>query len=101
MIRPYLSDLINDLKTQGVWIVHSGNKAIYYKTRRELKIQLTMKINFISSKDFDETRTMYTASDNINITGSETDAIIKELFESLSQRYQEGLEESMILLLIY
>ena len=27
--------------------------------------------------------------------GNETDEIIKELFESLLQRYQEGLEESM------
>ena len=27
--------------------------------------------------------------------GDETDEIIKELFESLMQRYQEGLEESM------
>ena len=29
------------------------------------------------------------------MTGDETDEIIKELFESLLQRYQEGLEESM------
>ena len=27
--------------------------------------------------------------------GSETDEIIKKLFESLLQKYQEGLEESM------
>ena len=27
--------------------------------------------------------------------GSKTDEFIKELFESLLQRYQEGLEESM------
>ena len=27
--------------------------------------------------------------------GSETDEIIKKLFESLLQRYQEGFEESM------
>ena len=27
--------------------------------------------------------------------GSETDKIIEELFESLLQRYQEGLEESV------
>ena len=27
--------------------------------------------------------------------GSETDEIIEELFESFSQKYQEGLEESM------
>ena len=39
---------------------------------------------------------MTTKSDNIHIVmGSETDEIIKELFESLLQRYQEGLEEKM------
>ena len=37
---------------------------------------------------------MYSKSDNIEIMkGSETDKIIEELFESLLQRYQEGLEE--------
>ena len=55
-----------------------------------------MAINFISSKDSDETRTMLTKSDNIEIMmGSETDEIIKELFKSLLERYQEGLEELM------
>ena len=39
MIKPYLSDMINDYITQGEW-----------------KIQLTIAINFISSKDSDETR---------------------------------------------
>ena len=28
MIRPYLSDIINDHKTQGKWRIHSGNKLI-------------------------------------------------------------------------
>ena len=50
MIRPYLGDIINDHNTQEEW-----------------KIQLTMIINFISSKDYDETRTMHTTSDNIEI----------------------------------
>ena len=60
-----------------------------------------MAINFISyKKDPDEPRTMHTKSDNIEIImGSETDEIIQELFESLLQRYQEGLEESMNLFL--
>ena len=40
--RPYLVDVINDHKTQSEW-----------------KIQLTTAINFISSKDSDETRTMH------------------------------------------
>ena len=47
MIRPYLSDSINDHKTHGEWKVHSGNKVIDYKTEGEWKSQLTMTINFI------------------------------------------------------
>ena len=39
---------------------------------------------------------MHAKSDNIEIMmGSETHEIIEELFKSLLQRYQEGLEESM------
>ena len=54
-----------------------------------------MTINFISSKDSDETQIMYSKSDKIKIMiGSETDEIITEIFESFLQRYQEALEES-------
>ena len=55
-----------------------------------------MAINFISSKDSDEIRTMHAKSNNTEIMiGSETDEIIEELFKSFLQKYQEGLEESM------
>ena len=55
-----------------------------------------MAINFISSKDSDETRIMHTKSNNVEITmGSETDEIIEELFKFFLQKYQERLEESM------
>ena len=56
-----------------------------------------MAINFISSKkDSDEICTMLTQRDNIGITmGSETDETIEELFKSLLERYQGGLEKSM------
>ena len=78
MIKPYLSDMIIDYKTQGEW-----------------KIQLTVSINFISSNDTGETRNLRTKSNNIEIMiDNETDEIIEELFESLLQKYQEGLEES-------
>ena len=50
MIRSYLRDIINYHKIQGEWKVHSGNEAIDYKSQREWKIQLTIIINFISSK---------------------------------------------------
>ena len=67
MIRPYLSDIINDHKTQGEWKIHSGNTVIDYKTEGEWEIKLTMAINFISSNDSNETCTMYTKSNNIEI----------------------------------
>ena len=77
--------------------INSLNKVIDYETKfGEREILLTMQVNFISSLDFMETRTISTKSDNIEIMmGIETDEIIRELFESFFQRYQEGLEEPM------
>ena len=54
VIRPYLRNIINDHKTQGEWKVHSVNTVIDYKTQGKWKIQLTIVINFISSKGSDE-----------------------------------------------
>ena len=96
MIKPYLRDIINDHKTRGLVRYHSGNKSSLEETFSESKIQLTMAINFISSKDSDDTRTMNTKSNNVEIMiGSEADEIIEDLFESFLQKYQEGLEDSM------
>ena len=78
MIRLLLSGVINDYITQGEW-----------------KIHLTMAISF-SSKDSEETLTMYSKSGNIEVMmDSETDEIIEELFDSFLQRYQKNLEESI------
>ena len=78
LIEQYLEDLINDYKNKGEW-----------------KIQLTAEINFISLKpDSNETRIMHTKNDNEEImVGSDTNEVIKELFKSFLQRYQEGLQE--------
>ena len=74
MIKPYLSDIINEHKKWKIW--------------------LTMQIKFISSKDLRKTCIM-TKSDNIKIMmGSETNDIIEKLLESL-QKYHERLEESI------
>ena len=80
LIEPYLRELINDHKNKGEW-----------------KIQLTAQINFISLRPgSDETRVMHTRSVNEEfMNGSDTDEIIKELFKSLLQRYQENLQEKM------
>ena len=46
--------------------------------------------------DSDETRIIHTKSDNEEIIiGSDTNEVIKELFKSFLQRYQEGLKEKM------
>ena len=55
-----------------------------------------LPINFISSKDSDETRSMLTKSENIDIMmGSETDDFIEELCEFLLEKYYKELEELM------
>ena len=79
MIIPYLRDMINDHKTPKNLKVHSSNEVFDFKTQfGEWEIQLIMSINFISSKDSDETRNIDTQSNNIKITmGSETDDILK------------------------
>ena len=80
LIEPYLADMIND-----------------YKSKCEWKIQLTAENNFTSLKpDSDETRIMHTKSDKEEVmVGSDTNDVIKELFKSFLQRYQEGLSEKM------
>ena len=55
-----------------------------------------MAVKFIPPKDSNEIRTMHTISHNIEtLMGNETDEIIEDIFKSLLQRYQEGLETSM------
>ena len=49
-----------------------------------------MQFNFVSHKDSEETRTVYTKSHNIEIMGGgKTDEIIKKIFESLLQNYKK------------
>ena len=47
VIRPHLSDIINNHKTQGRWKIHSGNTITELKIQGEWKIHSTMAINFI------------------------------------------------------
>ena len=62
----------------------------------EWKIQITMRIIFVSFIDNNETQVMHTKSDNIeimnNVDASDT---INELVDSFMKRYQEGLETKM------
>ena len=60
-------------------------------------MQLTIEVNFISLKPgADETRIMYTRSDNIEIMfGDNNDDIIEQIFESLFTKYEENLQNKM------
>ena len=80
LIKPHLNDLINTHKNKGEW-----------------KIQLTTQINFISLRPgSDETHVMHTRRVNEEfMNGSNTDEVIKTLFKSILQKYQENLQEKM------
>ena len=75
-VRSYLKDIMNNLKKSDTW-----------------KIQLTIANNFTFSVDNDEQCVMHSKCDNIKIAISDqADEVIKELSESLKNRYQNNLE---------
>ena len=87
MIRPYLRDMINNHKAP---LKVSLGKIFDNNLHAEWKIQLTMQINFVSSLDPGEIRTIDSKSKIIEILmGRETDDTINELFESLLNDEQE------------
>ena len=76
-IEPGLIDLINKHKNDS-W-----------------KIQLTMKIIFTPIEDFNDKRALHVKTKNVEIMmGSDTNDIVKELFESIIQKHQELIEYS-------
>ena len=78
-IKPYLKDMIDDYKSKGEW-----------------KIEITMRIIFISFIDKNETQVMHAKSDNVkSMNGTDTSDAINELIDSFMKRYQEGLETKM------
>ena len=67
-----------------------------HKAKGEWKIQLSIRIIFVSFTYSNETRVMHTKSDNIVLmSGIETNDAINELFNTFRRRYQEGLETKM------
>ena len=78
MIRPYLRDLINEHKP----IAELNNNNNNNNNRAEWKIQLTMQNNCISTRSFEETRTIYIKSEALEIfMGSDTNDVIDRLFK--------------------
>ena len=67
-----------------------------YKSKGEWKIQITIRITFISFIDRNKTQVMHTKSDNVEImNGTDTIDAINKLINSFMKRYQEGLETKM------
>ena len=78
-IKPYLKDIVTDLQESDTW-----------------KIQLTIAINFISSKHAEEERAMHLTSNNEDFfTDDNANDTIDKLLKSLLSRYQNNLETSI------
>ena len=60
-------------------------------------IQLTIAINFVSSRDTEEERVMHSTSDNIKFTPYNTvNEVANDLFKSLRWKYQDNLETHVL-----
>ena len=71
-IKPYLNDLISDLKKSNRW-----------------KIQLTIAINLTSCKDTDEEHVLHSKKYNIEtMINVNLDEYTEELFQSLLSKYK-------------
>ena len=63
--------------------------------RAKWKIQLIIKNNFISVNDFEDTRTIYSASKPVEMfMGSNAENVIDTLFDTILNRIQRAMETS-------
>ena len=96
MIRPYLRDLINEHKpiTESNNKENKENEENYSVTNRaEWKIQLAMQNSCIFTKDFEETRTIYSKNEPVEILlGRDIVDIFDTLFNTPLQRFQHAQE---------
>ena len=61
-----------------------------------MEIQLTIAINFISSKDREEEHMMHSISENIKFTTYQNaNDVIEKLFDLICSKYHDGLEVSI------
>ena len=91
MIRPYLRDFIDENKL----IMELNNSNINNNNRVEWKIQIIIKNNFVSVKDFEDTRTIYSASEPVEIfMRSDKENIFGTLFNTILNTIQQAMETS-------
>ena len=103
MIRPYLRNLINNHKTSMESNSNSNNSNSNSNInnnnnntdRGEWKIQLVLQNNFISDKNFEDTRTIYLASKPVEIfMDSDTENAIDTFFNTILDKIQQAIETS-------
>ena len=107
MIRAYLRDLINEHITPMELNNNNNNNNNRKNSdnsnnnnnndtdRAEWKIQLTMQNSCISTRSFEETRTIYTKSEPVEIfMGSNTEDVIDKRFNTLLQKLQRAQDTS-------
>ena len=89
MIRQDLRDLINKHKWIEILNNNNNNDNNNNDTDRgEWKIMLRMYIKCISTKSFNETRTMHPKSKQVEVyMGSDTENMINTLFNTLLQNF--------------
>ena len=72
---------------------NNDTSATTNSNRAEWKIQLVTKNNFISVKDFEDTRTIFSKSGPVEIfMDSDTESIIDTLFNTILNRIQLAVE---------
>ena len=87
MIRPYLADLIDCHKSTTE--LNNNDK------RGDWKIQLVIQNKCISTKNFKDTRNVYSASKPVELfMGVDTNDAIDRLFDTLLKRFQKAIETS-------
>ena len=67
-----------------------------YKSKGKWKIQITMRIIFISFIDRNKNQVIHTKDDTVEVmNGADTSDAINKLINSFMKRYQEELETKM------
>ena len=97
MVKPCLRDLINEhiptMELNNTDNNNNNNKNTDNNNPAEWKIQLTMQNSCISTRNFEETRTISTKSEPVEIfMGINTNDVIDRLFNALLQRFQHEQE---------
>ena len=69
---------------------------IEFRNSDTWKIQITIAINFISSKDHEKKRVMHSRNKNTKFTScNDVNKVLDELFDPVRSRYQGNFETSM------